>query len=216
MYSGLSFVALTDHQNQVIAKERSLRVMLPSWFSESCVFCCIKAAELVSHPPDPSPPELTPSHPAGSNPLVTGGVLRADLTSYGNTSGEGRATTASAEEVEQRVQMHHTRDKKKSHATHTGRLSLPFPPSQRKVLLQGHPHASLHSCTHVEPTRNVTEQQSSANVKAAWTSINAFLLSLAASTHKTLLKSVVLFFTLSGQSGGHTGIFSLFPLSLLL
>lgn len=114
MCSGLSFVALTDHQNQVIAKERSLRVMLPSWFSESCVFCCIKAAELVSHPPDPSPPELTPSHPAGSNPLVTGGVLRADLTSYGNTSGEGRATKASAEEVEQRVQMHHTRDKKKA------------------------------------------------------------------------------------------------------
>lgn len=120
MCSGLSFVALTDHQNQVIAKERSLRVMLPSWFSESCVFCCIKAAELVSHPPDPSPPELTPSHPASSNPLVTGGVLRADLTSYGNTSGEGRATKASAEEVQQRVQMYHTRGKKATHPTLEG------------------------------------------------------------------------------------------------
>lgn len=149
MCSGLSFVALTDHQNQVIAKERSLHVMLPSWFSESCVFCCIKAAELVSHPPDPSPPELTPSHPAGSNPLVTGGVLRADLTSYGNISGEGRATKASAEEVEQRVQMHHTRDKKKKPRNPHWQAEPPFPIKPKKGFTSRPPSCLspfLHPC----------------------------------------------------------------------
>lgn len=35
MRSGFCFVSLTDHQNQVIAKERSLHMMPPYRFSES-------------------------------------------------------------------------------------------------------------------------------------------------------------------------------------